>query len=554
MPASPVNVAAFLAEMARAHPQQRAMVFPTGRNAKGRQTYSHVTFLDLNREVDQYAHGLEQIGIRRGMRTILMVKPGREFFALTFALLKVGAVAVLIDPGMGRQSMVRCLSEVQAEAFIGIPLAQMLRVMHPTAFRSIHTTVTVGRRWLWRGHRLDDLRVEPAKPYTLAETAPDEPAAIIFTTGSTGPPKGVLFRHAMFDAQVRVLRDHFGVRPGEIDLPTFPLFALFDPALGMTAVIPDMDPTMPAQVDAKHIIDTIHDQHVTHMFGSPALLNRVGRYGQDHGVKLPTLRRVITAGAPMPPDTLERFGSMLDDDVQVFTPYGATESLPVASIGSHEILRETAAATHQGKGTCVGRPLGDVTLKIIRITDEPIATWSDDCLAGPGEIGEIAVKGPIVSREYIARPEANRLAKILEGEDVWHRIGDVGYVDESGRVWFCGRKAHRVISADRTRFTVCCEAIFNRHPSVRRSALVGVGAAPAQRPVICVELEGKAAANEDPACPTKLREELMALGRAHDITEAIDTFLVHASFPVDIRHNAKIFREKLAVWAAEHVS
>jgi len=321
----------------------------------------------------------------------------------------------------------------------------------------------------------------------------------------------------------------------------------------MTAVIPDMDPTKPAQVDAKHIIETIHDQDVTHMFGSPALLNRVGRYGQAHGVKLPTLRRVITAGAPMPPDTLERFGSMLDDDVQVFTPYGATESLPVASIGSHEILRETAEATHQGKGTCVGRPLGDVTLRIIKITDDPIASWSDDLLAPPGEIGEIVVKGPIVSREYVARPEADRLAKIREGEDIWHRIGDVGRLDEIGRVWFCGRKTHRVVSADGTRFTIPCEAIFNRHPSVLRSALVGIGVAPAQKPVICVELEPDAAPPESSACPAKLREELLALGRAHDITKDIDTFLVHEAFPVDIRHNAKIFREKLAVWAAEHV-
>ena len=159
----------------------------------------------------------------------------------------------------------------------------------------------------------------------------------------------------MFAAQVRILRDHFRVQPGEIDLPTFPLFALFDPALGMTAVLPEMDPTRPAFVDPRKIIGAIRDQEVTHMFGSPALLDRVGRYGSTHGVSLPSLRRVISAGAPVPPATLRRFASMLDDEARIHTPYGATEALPVASIDHREILGETAAASATGAGTCVGR-------------------------------------------------------------------------------------------------------------------------------------------------------------------------------------------------------
>jgi len=561
-----VNVAAHLPQMARGQPEKRAIVWPVGRDANGRVTYAHLTFLELDQETDRYAHGLEHVGIVRGTRVILMVRPSPSFFALVFALYKVGAVPVLIDPGMGKNRMVDCLRAVEAEAFIGIPLAHVLRVLHPGAFRSVRVCITVGRRWLWGGLRLRDIRTDPWQPYEMAPTQADEPAAIIFTTGSTGPPKGVLFLHGMFDAQVRILRDHFKVVPGEVDLPTFPLFALFDPALGMTAVIPDMDPTRPALVDPVKIIEAIHDQNVTHMFGSPALLNRVGRYGEAHGVKLPSLKRVVSAGAPMPPETLERFGEMLEGAAEIHTPYGATEALPVASIGSREILGETREASARGGGTCVGRPMPGMTVRVIGITDEPIETWSDDLIVPIGEIGEIVVKGPVVTHEYCTDAAATRLAKIMDAREgrtvipqspivnpqssmVWHRMGDVGRLDEQGRLWFCGRKAHRVVTENGTMYTVPCEAVFNQHPQVFRSALVGIGPARRQKPVMCVELEG----GVEEANKESLGRELLELTRRNDLTKDIDTVLFHRSFPVDIRHNAKIFREKLALWAARQV-
>ena len=475
-----------------------------------------------------------------------MVRPNYEFFVLTFALLKIGAVPVLIDPGMGRRNVVTCLREIEAEAFVGIPLAHLLRVLNRRAFRSVRTVITVGRRWCWGGRRLEDLRSDCTEPFEVVASDPDDPAAILFTSGSTGPAKGVPYRHGMFAAQVRILREHFGVRPGEIDLPTFPLFALFDPALGMTAVLPEMDPTRPAWVDPEKIIRAIGDQKVTHMFGSPALLDRVGRHGAARGVTLPSLRRVISAGAPVPPAALERFAGMLEGDARIHTPYGATEALPVASIDHREILGETAALSAAGAGTCVGRPVQDIDVRIIRIDDEPIGTWSDELALPVGEIGEIVVRGPVVAREYAANPEATRLAKIRDGNGVWHRMGDVGRFDEGGRLWFCGRKAHRVETESGTMFTVPCEAVFNGHPRVFRSALVGVGPRGRQRPVMCVELERR----DDRSDVDKVRRELLDLARGNALTEGIETILMHPRFPVDIRHNAKIGREKLAVWAA----
>ncbi|MEJ2155625.1 MAG: fatty acid CoA ligase family protein [Desulfobacteraceae bacterium] len=540
-----VNVAHYLNTMARVQPYRRAVVAPTARDSHGRVAYSHLTFRQLNRESDCFAHGLVKAGIGRGVRTILMVRPSLEFFALTFALFKVGAVPVMVDPGMGVRRMLACLRQSKAEAIIGIPPAHALRILCPKYFKGIRTAVTVGRKWFWGGLSLRDIRALPWRPFEIADTHSDELAAILFTTGSTGPAKGAIYTHGVFDAQIRLIKSQFGISLDEIDLPTFPLFALFDPALGMTAIIPDMDPTKPAKVNPERIVEAVVNHGVTNMFASPALLDRVGRYGKAKGIKLPSLKRVISAGAPASPANIARFATMLTDEGEIHTGYGATEAMPVSSFGSREILEETAELSEKGFGMCVGRPIQGIDVQIIKITDAPIESWSDAELVNEGDIGEIAVRGKIVTRGYFERPRHDALSKIRDNGQIWHRMGDLGWQDSKGRIWFCGRKSHRVITTDQTLFTIPCEAIFNNHPSVFRSALVGLGAPPQQQPVICIELEQESR-NDDKAVLTR---ELMTLAQEHPLTEKLETFLFHPGFPVDIRHNSKIFREKLAVWA-----
>ena len=214
-----------------------------------------------------------------------------------------------------------------------------------------------------------------------------------------------------------ILRDLYGIAPGEIDLCTFPLFALFAPALGMTAIIPEMDATRPGQVNPARIFEAIEAFGVTNLFGSPALLRRVGEAGARRGVRLPTLRRVISAGAPVPASVLETFTELLSPDVQIYTPYGATEALPVASISSAEVLGSTRHETDRGAGVCVGRPVGGIRVKIIRISDEPIAEWSDDLIAPFGQIGEIVVQGSVVTRAYFHRSEATALRQDRRPQD-----------------------------------------------------------------------------------------------------------------------------------------
>ena len=546
------NIASALTRMADSQPDEAAIHYPRHRAPDGTWRYETTTYGELDEESSKIAAGLHDIGIGPGTRAVLMVEPSMEFFALTFALFKAAVVPVMVDPGMGLGNLKTCLAEAKPKAFVGIPKAHAARLVLRWGASTIEHTVTVGRRWLWGGHKLAQVRQrgERAGDFDAPHVTSDDVAAILFTSGSTGVPKGAVYTHGNFAAQVDIIRETYDIEPGEMDLPTFPLFALFDPALGMTTVLPEMDFANPATVNPRNLVEPIEQFGITNMFGSPAVMDRLGRYGEENDVWLPSLRRVISAGAPVPSKTLRRVSSMLDGQAQIHTPYGATESLPVASIGSREILEETAEQTDQGAGVCVGRPVDAIEVEVIEVSDEPTDKWSDDLVVDDGDVGEFVVKGPQVTSRYFNREEATRAAKIADGDGVRHRMGDLGYVDDRGRMWFCGRKSHRVVIDDETTlYTVCCEAVFNTHPKVFRTALVGVRITGETKPVLCVELEEE----HRGAVRQQVEEELAEIGAAHEHTRTIETFLFHDSFPVDVRHNSKIFREELTRWAKDRL-
>lgn len=547
-----LNIADRLRQSARIVPHSPAIRVPQVRDHRGRTAWTTISFEDLDAEVDAAARGLLQLGVRPGQRLVLMVRPSIEFIALTFAVFRAGAVCVLIDPGMGRSSMLRCLDEVEPDGFLAISAVHFLRRLMPWRYRRARFNVVVRPGKLKFGCVSDAELVELGRHSAtgLPETFASDPAAVIFTSGSTGPPKGVVFEHQMFDAQVDLIRDRYQIQPGETDVPGFPLFALFNLAMQVTTVIPDMDPTRPAAVKPENILEAFRSHDATQAYGSPAMWNRVGRHCETLGLRLPGLRRVLSAGAPVPLHVLNRMTRALPDESDLFTPYGATECLPVASIGAREILRETAALSAAGRGTCVGTPFKGIDVRIIEATDKPLKSLADARVLGVGEIGEIIVRGPVATREYFRKPAATALAKIPDGESFWHRMGDVGYLDHQQKLWFCGRKAHIVHAATGPMYSVCCEAIFDQHPDVYRSALVGFGPPGTQIPIIVIEPE-QARFPESAMAVDQFRRSLLELGKSSPLTAGISAVLFHRSFPVDTRHNVKIHRETLAAWAAK---
>lgn len=548
------NIAGAIADMAERAPYQPAVIFPSGRDAKGRARTVQFSYRQLNEACDRYAHGLSAFGIQQGDRALLLFKPGVELITVVFALVKMGAVPVIIDPGMGTRAFLQCVRETEPTALIGLPLVHALRRLVPGPFKTVQRTVSTGRIGVLADATLDQIGARPWEPFAAAPTTAESEAAIAFTSGSTGIPKGVIYRHGMFGAQVELLRTVFGIQPGEVDLALLYIFALFNPALGVTTVIPDMDPTKSAEINPAYVVEAIQTHGVTNAFGSPTIWKRVAPYCIERGITLPSLKRVLMAGAPVPPGLI---ATMLDEvlaaGADVNTPFGATEAMPLTMMSGRDIVAETAAQSDAGAGMCVGRPLPGVTARVIRITDAPIPTWDEAQALPQGEIGEIVVKGPMVTRMYLNRPEKTARAKIRQGDEVWHRMGDVGYIDAQGRLWFCGRKAHRVVTPQGTLYAVPCEAIFNQHPDVFRTALVGAGEVGAQTPVLIVEPRaGRFPA--DAAARQAFTDALLTLGAAREHTRAIQRVLFYRGhFPVDVRHNAKIQREKLAAWAEAHI-
>lgn len=543
------NLASALFKMAASQPDTLAIAIPVAPGKplpkRGPIPYKKISYKAFAEETNRISCGLLASGFKPGDRVVLMVPPGFEFLTLSFAFLQSGIIPVLIDPGIGIKNLKKCINEAEPVGFVGISKAHIARVLLGWGKSTIKKKITIGPRLFWGGQRLKKLKETSHSDDAIKcfDAQPDDLSAIFFTSGSTGVPKGVMCTHGNMHHQVEMIRRAYNMQPGEIDLPTFPPFALFNPTFGMSTIIPDMDPTRPANVDPERIIRVLQQFEVTSMFGSPALIDRVGRYGEANYVKLPSLKRVLSAGAPVPAKALKRFSTMLNPDTQIFTPYGATESMPVASIGSHHILQDAVQQrAGSGGGICIGKPVGDLEVRVISITDEPIADWSDELELSIGTIGEIVVKGKNVTRAYFNRDTATRLAKINDNDSFWHRMGDLGYKDSAGNFWFCGRKAHRVKLAGKELYSVQCESIFNKHLLVYRTALVGLG----DKAVLCVEVDKEAVRPN----LKQIKKELLQWAAGNELTKDIHTILFHPSFPVDIRHNAKIFREKLAIWAA----
>ncbi len=542
--------------IARTDPERVAVVEPAGRDAHGRRAYVRHTYRELSRDVESVAVGLRELGIVERTRTVFMAPPSYGACVTGLALTRVGATTVWIDPSVGWLNVGERLRRLDPEAFVGIPLAHLARTAFGWGPRWLAKSVVIGGPGFPGGRRWESLRRTPPPSPRAPDVSPDDPAAIMYTTGSTGPAKPALYPHRNLCGIYRLVHHtwRFAETPGvPVDMPVFPAFFTVGLSAGGTVVIPPIDfvRESPAKADPEALLDVINDCGVQTLFASPVILENLARLGAERGVRAPSLRTVIGGGAPLYAPVIAPMRALMGEGGELHADYGATEALPATEMPGGESLAETCAATARGAGLCVGRPFDGVEVKIIAIDDGPIARFTDARELPTGDIGEIIVRGAHVSPEYADDAASTRKNKIADGKGgVWHRLGDAGYLDARGRVWCVGRLGHRVETPRGPMFPLMCEPIFDAHRHVRRSALVGVPTGTGtMTPVICVELAPTARGADRDA----LREELLALAVEHAATAPIRHVLFHARLPVDPRHNSKIERPALARWASTRI-
>lgn len=549
------NIADIVLDVARTDPNRIAVIEPDGVESSGKRKYKRYTYAQLSADIESVAPGLREIGVAEGTRIVCMTPPSYETAVLDFALQRVGATTMWIDPGVGYVKVGERLRSVSPEAFAGPALAHLGRMTFGWGPRFLKKAIVVGQPPLPGAYSLASLkRTAPSSP-PKPKVTPDDPTVILFTTGSTGPAKPAYYPHRSFTALCRIVHESWRFEPGKppVDISLFPAFFFIPITAGGTLVVPPINfaRESPAKANPKAILEVINDCGVESAFASPVLLENIANYAIEHGIKTPTFRRAIGGGAPIIKRVKERLLAMMGPDGAAFSNYGASEAMPSTEMDGRETVSETWERTENGEGLCIGRPFTGVEIKIVRMSDGVVEKLSDTDEMPNGEIGEILVRGPHVSPRYYLDDASTRKNKIYgPNGEIWHRLGDAGHLDEKGRVWYCGRVSQRVKAKEAPLFSLNCEPIFDSHPAVRRSGLVGVpNGDGTDLPVICVELEPTTPSSQVDA----IRTELLALAGKHRTTTPIKHVLFPKALPVDPRHNSKIERPALARWATENL-
>ncbi|HEU4996295.1 MAG TPA: AMP-binding protein [Gemmatimonadaceae bacterium] len=509
-----------------AHRQADRLAFVSG-GPSGRR----ITFGELRRSVERFAGGLASQGFREGDRALFLLPMSPELYVAVLGALTAGGVAVFVDPWVPLRQIARLAADARPAAVIGTPRAHLLRLLAPE-LRRVRISVTTGGLGSSIAARLrfDDLTGTAA----VVRVPPDAPALITYTTGSSGAPKAVNRTHAILAAQHHVIREEFPTEATDVDLTTFPVFALSNLASGVTTVIPRVDLRRVSGADPAVVLGDIQEFGVATAAASPPLFDLLAERLRATGASPPALRRIVTGGAPVRDDQLRRWRDAFPA-AQIVVAFGSSEAEPVASISADDRL---AIESPGLAGYCAGTPVQAVRTRIARITHGPMERVAD---AQSGTVGELLVAGPHVCREYVDDPGGRAFAdnKVREPDGlVWHRMGDTGYFDAQGRFWLVGRVHSTIRRAGVDVHAQLVEqAARGSDVRVRRVAALGIpDQALGQRLVVVIE-------SDDPGVVAAVRDRLAANGGV----PADELIVTRKPLPVDPRHNSKIDYQRLRV-------
>ncbi|MBF9129531.1 alpha/beta fold hydrolase [Plantactinospora sp. S1510] len=494
-----------------------------------------VSWALLWRRIREIAAGLSASGVRRGDRVALLVPPGADLTAAVYACLRIGAVIVVADPGLGLAGMNRAL-----------------RAADPAHLLAVGRGLAVARALRWPGRRFGAgagaamlgvttlgrlARIGAGSPELPPAPGPDDDAAVLFTSGSTGPAKGAVYTHRQL-AAMRDALSALGLDPKAGIVAAFAPFALFGPALGATSAIPDMKLTAPRTLTAAALAEAAVAVDASAVFAAPAALRNVVETGNAlddrQRAALANVELLLSAGAPVPAVLLAQAQALMPG-AQPHTPYGMTEVLPVTDVTLDEIVK-----AGRGDGVCVGRPVPGVEVAIAALDPTGTPAEQPGSAAGvTGVTGEIMVRAGHVKDRYDALWLTERTSSRNPG---WHRTGDVGYLDPDGRLWVQGRLAHVLTTPDGVLTPVGIEQDVESLPQIGRAAAVGVGPRGVMQLVVVAETRPPVR-RAGPAEP-KLADAVRAVTGL-----PVAAVLVVPTLPTDIRHNSKIDRSRLGRWA-----
>ncbi|WP_178945593.1 alpha/beta fold hydrolase [Kocuria sp. TGY1127_2] len=549
---------------------------PVNHGARPKATGKHATaplatirrqlsWRELAEKVDHTAEVLRDLGVQAGTRVNLMVPPGSRLTTLIYACLKIGAVIVVADTGLGMKGLTRALRGASPEFLVGIPQAMLAakaagwpgrRVLAGTAHSS--TLRLLGAEAGIDSHFVRE--PQPTTPWNAPQ--PDNVAAILYTSGSTGPAKGVAYTHRQLSSMRDAIQNTYSLSEGAGLVAGFAPFALLGPALGATSVTPDMDVTQPKTLTAKALAQAVEAIEATVVFASPAALMNVVEtredMSEDEREAMRRVGRLLSAGAPITMPLLESMAEICPN-AKLHTPYGMTECLPLTDINLDQIREAEKDSDPEdgvegaGSGVCVGTPVYGARVQVVPLDEQGNATGEPTHVQNV--TGEIIAAAPHAKDHYDRLWWTERASDTIPG---WHRTGDVGHFDASGRLWVEGRLTHLLSTEEGLLTPVAGETAAEKISGVRRAAVVGVGPWGAQVPVVVVERESTAArggsrAVKDGPAPRALARAVRASVESATGVRVAAVLQVR-EHPTDIRHNSKIDRPRLATWASSVLS